>query len=296
MCIKKKFNFFFYDMIKKRDAYETNRTETAFLQIYKGNNQEEAIQKLDPTIPKELLFIYDVVWGYENINKFMSFLSDPTSIPIQDIYVRRVEDMIEMVKSIIHASCEYALENPIQNKKIYRYENNKNLECYEKGEIPCMKSTSQSHSEATVFHYKDTTPLVYQIEDGFIPYIAMEEVVEGEFFKDEKEILFPPFLKVEKTDQMENTWSGDYQVIKIKDSFDDIVYVDTEEQEKTFQEAMKDFEECFSEAKKRGEVTPELLEKITIIRDYIRDNARKMYAFYQTKYQMKQLEEELKKM
>ena len=114
--------------------------ELNYLQIYKGKDEEEALQRLHPEMSPTLAFLYSSYLSYRNVNAFLSFIASPESVPLDNLHVRMVGDVVEMIKSIIHASCEYALENPPRQRTLYRYEHKNNLPSYYKQEITSMKS------------------------------------------------------------------------------------------------------------------------------------------------------------
>ena len=269
----------------------TNK-ELAYLEIYKNSNAEEAVQKIHPEMDSIYAFLYTGSINYRNINIFLSFISDPDSVPYKDVNIRYIEDMIDMIKSIIHASCEYALSNPLRQKYLYRFENENNVPAYERRELNSFKSTSASSSEATVFDYPNTTSFAYEVNTGFIPHVSIDSVIDGGMFSDEKEILFPPFLHIFLTEEYNDTHSGPYRIARIEDHFDDESFINQEELDRLYQDAISKVEHIHNRDQKAGIVSEELSNTTFVIYNYLREYARNMFREYKQKYEQKYQKEE----
>jgi len=263
--------------------------ERAYIEIYKGND-DKSVRKIYPDIPEGTEWYYATDLSYNNVNHFLNFIADPDSVPFDKVSLYHIEDMVEMVKALIHVSCEYALERPQPKEILYRFENSRNIPSYEKGELPSLKSTSKSSSESTVFDYQNAVALAFKTE-GFCPFLSVDDVIDGGVFSDEKEILFPPFIKVQLTDDYSYTRSGDFQIVKVKDDFKEEGYIDKNQLEELYIDTMKNIEKTYYRDRKNKEVSEELSNQTFVIYNYLREYARNMFREYKQKYEQKHQKE-----
>ena len=131
--------------------------------------------------------------NYKNINMLLNFINNPDSINIQNIIYYDIDEMIEMIKSLINIACKCASTYDLPYECLYRYENNANIRNYDEDKIVGFKSASSSRGEVEIFKERNNTLLEYRI-DGFCPFIPIDKIINGKELSDEHEVIFPPYL------------------------------------------------------------------------------------------------------
>ena len=273
---------------------ELTEKEIGYLELYKGKSK--GIKKLDLIINEKLEGFYSYVFEYQNINRFMNFLATKDPLLMENMYTdifKRdfLENIIDMIFTISDIACRYALDNRQYYDCLFRFENKNNLKDYEEGNSTnSFKSTSTSDSESSVFNKPDTIPLVFKTND-FIPHIHIDEIIDINEFSDEKEILFPPFIRGILTGKKEKHNYWEFHEVRIDDSFS----IFDEEQDFTnygqmFDSIKADFTNELNNCKKNKIVSDKLKSYCDIIYKYLYTKIREMYIDYSIEYKLRKLE------
>ena len=158
-------------------------------------------------------------------------------------------------------------------------EHRNNLNDYSVGGITTsFKSTSISNSEVTVFEDANSVGLKFETK-GFVPYIDIDRIIDGYYFSDEKEVIFPPCIHGYLTGEKENQHHIDFACVRLQDDFS-AEYYDTETSKTLFEQIKKDFVREMNKAIKSGEITEELSKYCQVVSTYIYQNLRNMYNKY----------------
>ena len=206
---------------------ELTEKEIGYLELYKGKSK--GIKRLDLDINEKLEGYYSYVFEFQNLNRFMNFLATKNPLLMENMYTKMfgrdfLDNIIDMILTISDISCRYALDNRQYYDCLFRFENKNNLKDYEEGNSTnCFKSTSTSDSESSVFNRPDTIGLVFKTND-FIPHIYIDEIIDSNEFSDEKEILFPPFIRGVLTGKKEKHHYWEFYEVTINDSFSIIIH------------------------------------------------------------------------
>ena len=270
---------------KNGSFYVDNRT-LSFLRIYKGGEVDSDLEEIFPDSP--LAFFAGTSLDFSNINRFMNFLENPRGVNLKGLYADHLDEMVEMVKSLVDLSCEYALNNGNVDRVVYRYEDMRNLKGYQNGYLTSLKSTSdKARTIAFTFGSDYTNPFLYKA-NGFCPYMEVEKILGECNFSNEDEYIFPPFIKCELTDEYEEDYNKTdyYRVVNIKDDYEDGDY-DLDSLSSAFESVKDRFEVKFGEDKKNGVVSDELCELSSHIRNYLKGYSRNKYKEYYELYKRK---------
>jgi len=273
-----------YTVKCENGSFEISEKELFFLQEYKG----------DTAIDSQKNRYLD----HKNLNLLLNFLINPNSVPIKNLIAEEkcIDILVEQIKAYIEIACKYALNTGPIDKKIYRYENKKNISGYKKGILTSLKSTSEKvHTIKSDFENTTTEPteaLTYKLY-GFIPYIQIDEILNSlglvGFHSNESEYLFPPFIHCLYTDEfeMDRMKDDNFHIIKIMDKYED---ADEEKLQKSFEDYNKikdSFDKLFFANVMAGVLSSELVELTKIISEYLKNYARCMYSKYYKAYQEK---------
>lgn len=270
---------------KNGSFYVDNRT-LSFLRIYKGGEVDSDLEEIFPDSP--LAFFAGTSLDFSNINRFMNFLENPRGVELKGLYVDHLDEMVDMVKSLVDLSCEYALNNGNVDRVVYRYEDMRNLKGYQNGYLTSLKSTSdKARTIAFTFGSDYTNPFLYKV-NGFCPYMEVEKILGECNFSNEDEYIFPPFIKCELTDEYEEDYNKTdyYRVVNIKDDYEDGDY-DLDSLSSAFESVKDKYEVKFGEDKKNGVVSDELCELSSHIRNYLKGYSRNKYKEYYELYKRK---------
>ncbi|MBE6150448.1 MAG: hypothetical protein E7162_01335 [Firmicutes bacterium] len=270
---------------KNGSFYVDNRT-LSFLRIYKGGEVDSDLEEIFPDSP--LAFFAGTSLDFSNINRFMNFLENPRGVELKGLYVDHLDEMVDMVKSLVDLSCEYALNNGNVDRVVYRYEDMRNLKGYQNGYLTSLKSTSdKARTIAFTFGSDYTNPFLYKV-NGFCPYMEVEKILGECNFSNEDEYIFPPFIKCELTDEYEEDYNKTdyYRVVNIKDDYEDGDY-DLDSLSSAFESVKDRFEVKFGEDKENGAVSDELCELSSHIRNYLKGYSRNKYKEYYELYKRK---------
>ncbi len=274
---------------------ELTDKELGYLELYK--EKKDGIKRLNLNINEKLEDYYSIIFGYQNINRFMNFLATKNPQLMEKLNIDKFqkdffENLLDMIYTISDIAGRYALENDQYHDELFRYENKENLKDYEEGYSTCsFKSTSTSDVESTVFNKPDTVPLVFKTE-GFVPHINIDSIVDTNIFSDEKEVLFPPFIKGILTGEKEKHNLWEFYEVRIDDSFslfdEEDAYTDYKQM---FNSIKEDFTNEFNNCKKNKIVSEKLKTYCDITYKYLYRTIREMYMDYNAKYRLRKLDE-----
>lgn len=255
------------------ETFEINKNELDALKIYKTQTFGDI--------------------GYENINLFMNFLNNPTDelLTNKRLNVDSIEKMVEAMETFINLSCKYALNSGEIGEKIYRYEDSRNIEGYQKGALTSLKSTSNKpRTAAGTFNYENTVPLVFKSGQSFCPYIKVDKVInDSALFANEGEILLPPYINCTLTNEYESDrFNNDsYRVVNIENNYPS---PDLGKMENAFHKycaSKSTYAQIFKRDKQQGKVSEELKSITEAINDYLREYAKCQYFKYNELYKRK---------
>ena len=156
---------------------ELTEEEKRYIRIYKGVDDYLArinVSSMEPLKQLKVRLRYDQL-SYRNINMFLNFINNPDAIKLDYVMVEDVNDIVEMIKSLINVSCKATLSYQPQ-ETLYRYENINNINTYANGNLSSFKSTSWNISSAEEFKKYNTVLLEYNI-GGFCPVIPIDKVI-----------------------------------------------------------------------------------------------------------------------
>lgn len=258
--------------------------ECAFIKLYKASSDDNDIELLFGDSASSFFLTHDL--SSENINKFLIFLNNPTNDLLREVSFGEISKMIEMVLRLVDACAEYAVvAGPIE-RILYRSEDARNMPSYNTGEIVSMKSTTSKEAIAAyTFDYSGTDKVVYKVY-GFCPHILVEKCVDGGYFGNESEYLFPPFIHCKLKDEEHITDRGYtfYKAVEISDDFsfydEDVLSVESAE----FNETVASFKRVVITDRKSGIVSEEAKALAEIINKSLRSYARNKYCFANINY------------
>ena len=231
--------------------------------------------------------------GYENINLFMNFLNNPSDELLTNIKLNidSIDNIIDAMKSFIDLSCKYALNNGEIGERLYRYEDERNLDSYKNGFITSLKSTSNKpRTVKYTFGHEKTVSLVFKPTKTFCPYIKVDDIINNSaLFANESEFLLPPYVNCELTDEYEkdNFQNDSYRVIHIKDNFSDPNVEKLDILYRKYCIYRESYTQLFKYDKKQGKVSEELKKDTEVINNYLKEYARCQYFKYNELYKKK---------
>lgn len=258
--------------------------ECAYIKLYKSSSDDSDIELLFGASASSFFLEHDL--SSENINKFLLFLNNPSNDLLREVSFREVSKMIEMVLKLVDACTEYAMTAGPIERVLYRSEDSRNMPTYNTGEIVSMKSTTSKEEIATyTFNYDGTDKVAYKVY-GFCPHILVEDCVNGGYFGNEAEYLFPPFISCKLKDE-KYVSNRDYTFDKVVEISDDFSFDSTDALSVSgdeFNEIVARFKRAIITDRKSGIVSEESKALADIINKSLRCYARNKYCFAKISY------------
>ena len=263
----------------------------AFLNIYKGANDEEKLK-----IVFDDKFSYVKSLSYENLNKFLNFLSNPNVDLLNDVDFSETSKMIDMTVSLINIAGKYSSTFGPIKRVLYRTENIANLSGYESGELTSMKSTSSRDDIAKKhFNYPNSEQIVYKVY-GYCPYICVEKCLGTMVNGNEAEYLFPPFIKCKIKDEKYFSKNGYTfnKIIEIEDDFSTEEINDKIVTDEELDIIIDKFKQMVIFDKNNGKISEETKILADIINSNLRAYARYKYNTYKGLYEIEKRDSAVK--
>lgn len=118
---------------------------------------------------------------------------------LEPVIFEEIEKVIEVYCDIYRAMCKYASGmTDVKKKMVYRTERGCSIEALKKGTTCSFMSTSQERIPGKFFRKKKELTILDILYPTNVPHIDFQEVLGDEYlFKNQKEVLFPPFLNIE---------------------------------------------------------------------------------------------------
>ncbi len=267
---------------------ELSEKEKMFLELYKhghsridirefyGDLDNYPYRKSNPIYKKFPNLQLNENWwrkslDFENINAFLSFLSNPKDTEYyRKIDVSFLDGMIDMIKSLI----DVASRSDGRLYTNHRVENINNINDYN-GINSTFKSTSKKSYESgeTKFFETPETVVIYFDQSDFCPYINVERLIASEM-GDEGEVLLPPFLQTNltKTDEDEyytnySYTPYDYDPLQMEELYTSLIDLGKSE-----------FVEEFTKFNETGEISNDLSTYAGILKELLKGYANKKYT------------------
>lgn len=270
-------------------SVELSPKELLFLKCYKASVTMEEIEDIfgeDMNLFEKTMI--SSILNYSNMNMFSNFICNPSKELMDECIIKKVDLMIEVIKSIIDISCKFALANGSISNNTFRCENKNNRVSYYKNDfLDTPKSTSlSSRSSYSLFGKENTYFIKYQL-DEVCPYFDMEKIPVG-MMDGELEILLPPFLHITNTMDCEDIFIDNIGYVHT-----DIINVDcnfiNEENIEISQEkieyASKKIEEYYSSGNE--ELSEDVISNIKCVYLYLKNYAEKKYKEFSKLYKDK---------
>ena len=254
---------------------ELTEEEKRYIRIYKGVDDYLArinVSSMEPLKQLKVRLRYDQL-SYRNINMFLNFINNPDAIKLDYVMVEDVNDIVEMIKSLISVSCKATLSYQPQ-ETLYRYENINNINAYANGNLSSFKSTSWNISSAEEFKKYNTVLLEYNI-GGFCPVIPIDKVIDGGLLSDEHEFLLPPYLDCYmEGNKVKVGFNDDNKIDETDYNYYNMIYMFNKDS----------FTEQFKQDKEKGIASEQLKEQCEILKGLLSTYARLNYRHYEQLY------------
>ena len=118
---------------------------------------------------------------------------------LEPVLFEEIDKVIEIYCDIYRAMCKYAVGiNNMKKKIVYRTERGCTIEELKKGSTCSFMSTSQERIVEEFFRKKKELTILEIIYPQNVPHIDFLQILGDEYlFKQQKEVLLPPFLDIE---------------------------------------------------------------------------------------------------
>ena len=248
---------------------ELTKEEKAYLELYKGENGEEALREWKGELSFYEKGLYLTQLSSGRINAFLNFLTYPKDETLEELTVYNLDIVLMTIMSLSVIACKCAIEDMYDDgMTVFRYEHKDNIESYKTGNLCGFKSTSFSREGVEIFN-DGKKPLLEFHTEGFCPYIPVNRLTDMGRFNDEYECLLPPYLNCRINDNTVN------------------VYFDNENDIYDYgalKEASDNFVKQLMEDQKQGVVSDKLKEYCKTINGFLRYSIRGVYQKYNDMY------------
>lgn len=267
----------------KNGLFDIDEKQMSFLKLYKSTDTEEDIERIYGYNS------FDTSLKYKNINLFMNFLNKPSNELLTKVDVDFIDKIVDEIKAFIDISCEYALNEGEIERRLYRYEDARNIEGYKKGELSSLKSTStKPRTIKFTFGNANTVPLAIKAP-SFCPYIKIDEILQFNNFVNEAEYVLPPYVNCTLTDEYEQDHFSNYsyRIIRINEGYLDANPDKMISSYHEYRQYKYSFATLFNRDKQNGIISEELKVATKAINEYLRQYARCQYLKYNELYNNK---------
>lgn len=169
------------------------------LRFYQGDTEHYEVKNNDTNFDWQF---YKTKGGYNLLNvlmypnmenEYVRFIKEAKEIPYN--LLDNLEEIFKIYKNIFSLMCKSSERQSEEKLHLYRVERMQAMEMVEAGHTYSLTSCSSEIISEDYFKKKDGILLLEWDVPVYVPYISVNDILEKNRYKHQKEILLPPFIQ-----------------------------------------------------------------------------------------------------